>query len=179
MEVVFIAIQRPSSALDPTMEGIFQFGPLNPIQKCLNPNTKGRWPSELSSCQGALHLGKTPKVRRCQPRSVTETEHSNNVMFGEKAFRGFGSVSAAVVKAPTQPARIHFPAVWNYCAQQRFHNIAKGVITVVTGLLSHRISRVKSINPPSDRPHKLFCPGLLLDLLSDLAAHYVPFHRMM
>jgi hypothetical protein len=64
MEVVTIIIQHLSNAFDIVVEDIFQFRPLNFIQKRLNSIKKIYWRSELLSCQCALHVIEKPEVRK-------------------------------------------------------------------------------------------------------------------
>jgi hypothetical protein len=63
-EGLSIFIQRPSDALDPRMEDMFQFGPLNQVQKALNAINTIHWPSEPLSCQCAVHVAKSEKSDR-------------------------------------------------------------------------------------------------------------------
>jgi hypothetical protein len=65
---------------------------------------------------------------------------------------------------------MRFPAVWEYCTQQRFHKIAEEVVCVVIVLLSHQIDNVKSIDSPNNGQYEFLCPDLLLNLLRDLVA---------
>jgi hypothetical protein len=62
------------------------------------------------------------------------------------------------------------PAVWKYCAQQRFRIIAEEVGSVAIALLSHPIDNMKSIDSPNGGQHELLCPDSLLDRLRDLVA---------
>jgi hypothetical protein len=71
------------------------------------------------------------------------------------------------------------PSVWKGCAQHRFHNIAKEVISVVIVLLSHQIDGMKSIEIPKDGQHELLCPDVLLYFLRDPVVRCTLSHRMM
>jgi hypothetical protein len=50
MEIVSIAIQHSSKSLDPLVEDVSQFKPLNLVQERLNAVKKIRWPGELLFC---------------------------------------------------------------------------------------------------------------------------------
>jgi hypothetical protein len=71
------------------MENMFQFGPLNFVQKRLNAIKKIHWPSELLSRQCAFHVTEKPDARMCQVMPTSGMGRSNNVIFSEKVFRGF------------------------------------------------------------------------------------------
>jgi hypothetical protein len=88
-------------------------------------------------------------------------------------------VNATVVKVHIKLTRMRFPAVWKYCEQQQFHNIAKELFYVVTVLLSHQIDHVKINNFPNNGQHELLSRGSLLDLLKDIPARHAPFRGMM
>jgi hypothetical protein len=105
--------------------------------------------------------------------------HSNNVFFWETETKGLRAVRATVVKVPTEPRSIQFPAVWKYWVPERFHSIVQQVISAVIVLLSHQIDDVKSINSPNKGQHELFCNHLLFNVMRDCVARSASFCRMM
>jgi hypothetical protein len=96
--------------------------------------------------------------------------YSNNVVFGEKGTRGFQAVNAKVVKENAEPTKMRLLVVQVYYTQHRFHDIANGVMSVVTKLLSHQIDNVKSIDSPNNGPHELSWRNSLPNLFRGVVA---------
>jgi hypothetical protein len=104
--------------------------------------------------------------------------HLNNLIFGENNIRSFQVVNKIVVKVPTYPTRMWFPAVWRCCKQWRFSDIAENVPQLGTVPFSHRIDDVKSIDSPNNGQYKLVVSNLLFNLLRDTVARHSPFRQI-
>jgi hypothetical protein len=89
MEVLSIIIQRSSKSLDPVVEDMFQFRPLNLVQKCVNAVKRIPWSGILLACQYILHTAEKLEVRECDGRALRRIQNQNNVILVTKKSEAF------------------------------------------------------------------------------------------